>query len=112
MKRFLKPAIALVLAVVMAAAFIGCGSSKSKIVGKWNRTEGWGFEYLEFFSDGTYTSNSSNYEGDYSIDGDRLKLSGFMAEAKVYTFKIKGNTLSLYESGRADSPDAVYEKIK
>lgn len=110
MKRFLKPAAVLALTVVLVVTLVGCGSSTSSIVGRWNKTEGSGFSYLEFFSDGTYTSSHVNYEGNYSIDGDRLKLSGILVEAKTYTFEIKGDTLSLYTSSESDSPTAVYEK--
>lgn len=110
MKRFRKPAAILVLTVALVATLVGCSSSTSKIVGRWTKTEGRGFSYLEFFSDGTYTSDHVNYEGNYSIDGDRLKLSGILVEAKTYTFEIKGDTLSLYTGSESDSLIAVYEK--
>lgn len=110
MKKSPKIIIALTLVAALLITLAACGSGSSKIVGRWTKTEGSGFSYLEFFSDGTYTSNKVNYEGNYSIDGDRLKLSGILVEAKTYTFKIKGDTLSLYASSESDSPILVLEK--
>lgn len=110
MKKFLKPADILALTVIIVVTLVGCGSGTSSIVGHWSQTEGSGFSYLEFFSDGTYTSDYDNYQGSYSIDGDRLKLTGILVEAKTYTFEIKDDTLSLYTSDESDSPTAVYEK--
>ena len=75
--------------------------SKSKsvtITGQWkdlnNRN---GIYELEFFSDGTYKSNQSNYAGTYSADGNRLRLDGILMEDLIYTFQIDGDTLTLYD---------------
>lgn len=110
MKKSVKTILALTLLATLLISLAACGSNSSKLVGRWTKTEGRGFSYLEFFSDGTYTSDKANYEGNYSIDGDRLKLSGILAEAKTYTFKIKGDILSLYASSENDSPIMVFEK--
>ena len=70
-------------------------SSVSNIVGRWERDEGKGIQKLEFFSDGTYTSDHPNYNGNYSIDGKRLKLSGILVDPMVFSFDAKGNMLTL-----------------
>jgi len=110
MRKTLKGIFAFALVVALLITLAACGSDSSKIVGRWEKTEGRGFSYLEFFSDGTYTSDKANYEGRYSIDGNRLKLSGILVEAMTCTFKIKGDTLSLYSSNESDSPFLVFEK--
>ena len=48
------------------------------------------------FSDGTYTSSKANYQGGYSVDGNRIKLDGYIAPDRTYTFKLSGNKLTLY----------------
>ena len=60
---------------------------------------------LEFFSDGTYTSNRSNYSGGYSIDGDRIKLDGVLAESLTFTFELDDDTLTFYY----DDGEIMYE---
>lgn len=109
-KKSMKRLAALILVVMLILASAGCGSGNASIVGQWNVTEGNKFRYLEFFSDGTYTSSHSNYHGDYSIDGDRLMLSGVLVEPRTYTFKIQSDTLSLYYNSESESPTMVFER--
>ena len=79
-----------------------CNSSKTMLSGKWEavdngvRVDGTSLVELEFFSDGTYTSNSSNYEGNYSIDGDRIRLSGILVSSCTFKFNISKGSLTLY----------------
>ena len=111
MKNVTKKQLVLILALmlVIATTFCGCQSNEDKIVGYWKNVEGGRFSYLEFFSDGTYDSSHVNYSGNYSMDGNRLKLTGILVETKVYTFEIKGNTLNLlYSDGEVY---ASYEKV-
>ena len=103
MKKLSKIVLVLMFVIILSVTLASCSSSSSKIVGLWVKSEGYcDFSYLEFFSDGTYASSSSNYAGSYSIDGDRIKLSGILVPTKTYTFKISGNTLTL--------DGGVYEK--
>lgn len=97
MKNEVKSRSILMLAsmLLIAVVFCGCSSNGNAIVGRWEKTEGSGFDYLEFFSDGTYTSSHPNYAADYSIEGNRLRLTGVLMETKVYTFEIKSNVLNL-----------------
>ena len=67
------------------------------------------FDYLEFFSDGKYTSNRSNYEGNYSIDGNRIRLEGILVDSKTYYFRVKGDTLELCGNEDFEYPE-VYKK--
>ncbi|MCI5655374.1 MAG: hypothetical protein SOT80_03540 [Candidatus Pseudoruminococcus sp.] len=110
MKRQYKITFSLILIATLLITLAACSSGDSGIVGRWKKTEGGEFSYLEFFSDGTYKSSSANYEGGYSIDGNRLKLSGILVESKTYTFKIEGDTLFLYYSSKSNSPTAVFKK--
>lgn len=88
-------------AVILIFLFSRCGGAP--LVGQWEAT-GDNVMYLgympikelEFFSDGTYTSNSPNYSGNYSIEGNRLKLSGILVSPETLSFKVRGNILSLY----------------
>lgn len=80
----------------------GSDYSKEDLVGKWE-AEGYGIDggihlkELEFFDGGSYASNSDNYSGGYSVDGNRLKLTGTLVEALTFTFELDGDTLIIYE---------------
>ncbi len=107
MKKVKKPIIFLVLCLLCISVLSACASSKS-LNGRWTYTDGSAkFSYIEFFSDGTYTSSHANYNGSYSIDGDRLKLSGILVEPLTYTFDVSGDTLTFLNG---DSVTAVFEK--
>ena len=88
-------AFVLVLVLLVSVALCGCKSDEEKLIGQWKKIEGSGFTRLEFFSDGTYDSNHANYSGNYSVTGNRLKLSGILASPKTYTFEFDGDTLIL-----------------
>lgn len=97
------------IAAMMGALVLilsSCGASS--IVGRWESIdEDQSFSEFEFFSDGTYASNRSNYSGNYSIDGDRLRLSGILVSDRTFTFEIDGDNLKLYEDG-----ELAYEFVK
>lgn len=96
MKKLTKTILALILATILLVTLAACGSSSSKIVGRWVSTDRTNdYSYIEFFSDGTYVTDWANYNGTYSIDGDRLRLSGRLVNDRIYTFKISGKTLNL-----------------
>lgn len=86
---------------IMIGLLSACGSSASAVVGRWEAVDrGVEVDYgrlseLEFFSDGTYNSSSSNYSGSYSIDGNRIRISGVIASAYSFTFDVNGNTLTI-----------------
>ena len=108
-KRMLK-----LIACCTLLAIVLTGCSSSKLVGQWQTTENVLFTGFEFFSDGTYTSEISskyynNYYGDYSVDDNRLKISGFLVEDKTFSFELKGNKLILeYPSG----DKCTYTRVK
>ena len=87
------------------------GIFPTSLTGRWELMEdSRGFDYLEFFSDGYYSSSSSNYEGKFSVDGNRIRLQGDLVESKVYTFKRQGNQLIfLKDDGEIYS---IYEKVQ
>ncbi|MBP3570084.1 MAG: hypothetical protein J6K04_13090 [Lachnospiraceae bacterium] len=103
-KRLAKMLIVCLLAI---SVLIGCGSSKLK--GQWEAVTPpeYFFTEIEFFSDGTYASNQSNHNGTYSVDGDRLRISGILVEDKTFTYKVKGDTLYLEAS---NGVEYVFEK--
>lgn len=74
-------------------------SSSSSIVGRWEEVEGGFFSELEFFSDGKYDSDRSNYSGSYSVEEDRIMLQGILMPTIKYNFKVSGDTLKFYEEG-------------
>ena len=88
--------VVIILAIIVLSVTHISDPSKA-IIGRWKPVSGDGlsFRYIEFFSDGTYTSSHDNYQGTYSIDGDRIRLSGFLVSDKVWTFQLKGNKLIL-----------------
>lgn len=88
-------------AVVLIFLFSKCGGSP--LVGQWEAVgdlfvpvDYGSIKEFEFFSDGTYTSNQANYAGNYSVEGNRLKISGILASPKTFSFKVRGDILSLY----------------
>ena len=89
-----KKVIALMLCVICILSLAACSSEK-KIVGRWNVDDSGYFRYIEFFSDGTYSSSDANYQGSYSIDGNRIRLSGILVSDKTFDFEVHGNTLIL-----------------
>ena len=111
--------ISLVAALLTACGGSGSlgsfGSSEDSLVGRWEAVDdGVEVDYgdldeLEFFSDGTYSSDSSNYSGGYSVDGDRIKLSGIIASAYSFSFEVSGNTLTMYDN---DGNEYQYKKVE
>lgn len=104
--KIIKPvSIVLLITTILS----GCVSSASSLVGLWRGDRisvGLGsISELEFFSDGTYNSNHPNYTGNYSVDGDRLKLSGLLVSDLTYNFKVDGDILTF----RKDNGDVLYE---
>lgn len=107
MKKLISTLIAATMLILLSCS---CGSSTPKslsghYVGE-GRTD---FSYIEFFSDGKYTSSHSNYEGNYSIDGNRIRLEGILVDSKIYYFRVSGNTLELSHNDDFEHPD-VYKK--
>lgn len=88
---------------VIVALLSACGSSKSALVGSWEAVDkGVEVSYgrlssLEFFSDGTYNSSSSHYSGSYSVEGNRMRISGIIASDYSFTFDVSGSTLTIYD---------------
>lgn len=71
----LKRVLVFVISICIFLVSSACGGSlESKLVGRWKlpEEEKAYFRSLELFSDGTYTSSRENYEGNYSVDGDRI----------------------------------------
>ena len=99
MKKNLITILILTLLVLTVLLMPACGNKASSLVGQWEieNTEGTyaPFDTLEFFSDNTYASDFPNYNGNYSVDGDRIKLSGILVEPLTCSYRIKGKTLSL-----------------
>lgn len=65
--------------------------------------------YLEFFSDGTYKSDYPNYYGSYSVDGNRLRMSGVLVEDVTVNYEVNDNNLIFTNDGR-EKPIATFEK--
>ena len=105
MKKLKKILTSILSVIILVALLTGCGSKSPSdlIVGRWiipgeedNIRTTFSLVALEFFSDGTYTSNLSNYSGNYSIDGDSIKLAGILVEPLTVTFELDENTLTFY----------------
>ena len=110
MKRKTLTSAILIVTISTILLFTACGSSSSKIVGQWERQNAEEisapFDELEFFSDNTYSSDDANYNGNYSIDGSRIKFSGILVEPITCSLDISGKKLTLtYE-------DETWEFIK
>ena len=108
MRKMVKRCLVCVLSIMLLTTLlVGCSKDPSDlIVGRWVIPgEEEGAEYstellvMEFFSDVKYTSNTSNYSGSYSIDGDRIKLNGILVEPLIYTFEVDDSSLTFYDDG-------------
>ena len=99
MKR--KTTMLVVFIVIISTVFIftACENGSSKLVGRWilqNAEDiSTPFDELEFFSDSTYSSDDSNYNGKYSVDGNRIKFDGILVEPITCSFSLSGKTLTL-----------------
>lgn len=110
MKRKTAALAILILTVSTILFLTACGNSSSKIIGQWEiqNTEGVHspFKILEFFSDGTYASDDPNYNGNYSIDGNRIKFDGILVNPLTCSFTVNSKVLTL------TSQDKTLEFIK
>ncbi len=91
--------IGIIIAIVISLYFVAPYISEmmpTKLSGRWEKISGKGFEYIEFFDNETYKSSHSNYEGYYSINGDRILLQGVLMESITFTFECKGKTLTFF----------------
>ena len=97
--------IGIISCILLISLLSGCGNSAPKsLSGRYVGEESTSFDYIEFFSDGKYTSSHPNYEGDYSIDGNRIRLEGILVDSRIYYFKTSGDTLELsYDENFEDS---------
>ncbi len=88
-------AVLLALLVAMAA---GCGASEKKLVGHWEPADGESchFRYIYFYSDGTYSTSSSNYQGTYTAENGNLRLSGYLADDYNATYWFEGDELIIH----------------
>ncbi len=96
--------------ILVVCIFAGCGIGTPKsLSGRYVGEGSTSFDYIEFFSDGNYTSSHSNYEGDYSIDGNRIRLEGILVDSRIYYFRASGDTLELSYDEDFENCD-VYKK--
>ena len=103
----------LLIAVLCLTALCACGSPQDALAGKWTKSDGSiMFSNVEFFKDGTYASDSSNYDGSYSVDGDRIKFSGVLVDPVTLSYKIDGNKLFFYRNSTSEEPTATFERVK
>jgi hypothetical protein len=90
----------LVVALALLTVTLGCGGSKSAIVGRWDMADS--HEIWEFYSDGTLTSSGGlipmggNYE---FISSDRIRIEfgglGALTGPQVFRVEISGDRLTL-----------------
>ncbi|MBR5239810.1 MAG: hypothetical protein IKW04_04465 [Clostridia bacterium] len=95
--------ITLVACILCLTACGGGGSTKNNIVGLWKSSDGSDLFYntIEFFSDGTQMTEAASWSGTYTVEGNRLRISGKLY-GEVFSYQItnNGNTLILTsESG-------------
>ena len=102
--------IGIICCLLFSLILSGCNNNTpKKLSGRYVREGSASFSYIEFFSDGKYTSSHPNYEGNYSIDGNRIRLEGILVDSKIYYFRTSGDTLELsYDENFEDSD--IYKK--
>lgn len=97
MKRT-KRVVALVLAVMLTFAIVGCG--KSSLIGTWEFTQDGMTASYTFEEDGTGKMSALGFDVDmtYTTSGDKLTLKvSILGEEteESYTYKVNGKTLTL-----------------
>ncbi|MDD3238889.1 MAG: DUF5640 domain-containing protein [Lachnospira sp.] len=103
MKKNMKNIVALFLVSIMVMAAVGCG--KATLQGNWSGTSSDGTEVtFEFNQDGNgnYNMGGIALSTTYKTEGDQLTVTtSFLGQQKdtVYTYTIKGSTLTLNTSG-------------
>ena len=111
-KRWKQALLTMFILVVVVLLIMLCfsGSSSKALVGRWEATDSSAyFGYLEFFKDGTYGSDRVNYSGNYSVNGDRLRIDGILMPSVTFTFSVSGDRLKLSTGGQEYD---VYHRIK
>lgn len=95
---------------MLMSMLCSCGGSPKSLSGRYyEESDSCDFDYIEFFSDGKYTSSHPTYEDDYSIDGNRIRPEGILVDSRIYYFKVKGDTLELSYDEDMSNAD-VYKK--
>lgn len=114
MKKTLTTITSIILIAVLCLSVLSaCGSPKDALAGKWTKTDGGiMFSEVEFFKDGTYASDHANYNGAYSVEGDRIKFSGTLVEPVTLSYKIDGSKLFFYINSTNEEPTATFERVK
>ena len=86
--------VVLILAVVFVLSLSACAPKKDKLVGTWVALDyACDFDYIYFYSDGTYSSSHSNYKGSYTAEDGRLRLEGFLVDDRNYKYRFDGDIL-------------------
>lgn len=101
--------------VVCASSFFGnIGNPSNDLLGRWEKVNDVSgcFDELEFFSDNTYDSDDSNYFGDYSIDGDRIRLEGVLVSPMNCTFTVKKDSLIIVREDKIWEFERVAGTVK
>ena len=91
---------------IITIFFCGCSKTQQQLVDSWLTKDG---KRLELFSDGSWVDGQDNY-GDYSVDGNRLKLTSF-TDVEIYTFELSGNRLTLYSDSPSSDSGEYYRII-
>lgn len=101
--------IGILSCILIVSMLCGCSSTPKSLSGRYEKVDGGEFSYIEFFSDGKYTSSHPNYEGNYSIDGNRIRLEGVLVDSRIYYFRVNGDTLEFSYSEDFEDVD-TYKK--
>ena len=106
-----RKSLAIIIVAVVCAIMLSACGGKQSIVGHWEQTGGSSsrFSYFYFYSDGTYSSGGSNYKGSYSIDGNNIRLEGFLVDDVNGQIKISGDTFTLEYWGRTETYKRIQE---
>lgn len=103
MKKTRKFISVVLTLLILCLSVTGCSQSndpKDLLVGEWESVT-WqlyiigpkSMSTIEFFSDGTYTSNAADCHGRYTIDNNRIKLEATYGEPLVCSFSTDGKTI-------------------
>lgn len=115
----MKKILSVIMIAVLTISIVACGSSSKALVGRWEYNSSqskWSkgdvrLSELEFFSDGTYSSNIDGYSGTYTIENNRLRLSisGYSRKDMIRSYSFDQGKLILDDDQGYDH--WVYDRL-
>jgi len=99
MKRFTKITLVVLVAAVLLAS---CAFNRNSLIGSWKEDSSGAI--LQFSMDGKVIQSSPDAPGSYYANGFQFlndETITILGTQNVFTFKVEGDTLTLYAQGQS-----------